>query len=94
MEMENIDLTEKIRAIVGPLTKRPETLLIRRLDKEEMLTQREQHYLVVCDDEDLGRVIGRHGINSNAIRTLVNVVARKYKKSAYLTFESFGQNED
>ncbi len=90
---ENIDLTEQIRAIVGPLTKKPESLLIRRMDKEDMLTQREQHYLIVCEDEDLGRLIGRHGTNSSSARILINVLGRKYKKRVHLAFESFGQND-
>lgn len=93
MEYEDIDLTEQIRTIVAPLAKQPESILIRRLDKPEMLTKREQNYVIVCENDDLGRLIGRHGINSSSARTLINVIARKYRKRVHLSFESFGEEK-
>ena len=63
MENNNIDLIEQIRTIVAPLAKKPESILIRRLDKPEDL------------------------------ETLINVIARKYKKRVHLSFESFGEEE-
>lgn len=93
MENNNIDLIEQIRTIVAPLAKKPESILIRRLDKPEDLEKREQHYVIVCEKDDLGRLIGRHGINSSSARTLINVIARKYKKRVHLSFESFGEEE-
>ena len=47
MENNNIDLIEQIRTIVAPLAKKPESILIRRLDKPEDLEKREQHYVIV-----------------------------------------------
>lgn len=93
-EKINIDFTEQIRTMISPLTKKPESIMIRRMDKEDMLTDREQHYLIVCETEDLGRLIGRQGVNSSSARTLINVVARKYKKRVHLSYESFGDNLD
>lgn len=93
-EKINIDFTEQIRTMIAPLTKKPESIMIRRMDKEDMLTDREQHYLIVCETEDLGRLIGRQGVNSSSARTLINVVARKYKKRVHLSYESFGDNLD
>lgn len=89
MDVQDVDLCDKIRDIVAPLAKKPDSLLIRRMDKPENLTKKEQHYLIVCETEDLGRLIGRHGINSSSARILINVVARKYRKRVHLSYESF-----
>lgn len=93
-ENTNIDFTEQIRTMVAPLAQKPESIMIRRMDKEDMLSDREQHYLIVCETEDLGRLIGRQGVNSTSVRTLINVVARKYKKRVHLSYESFQDNLD
>ena len=57
MENNNIDLIEQIRTIVAPLAKKPESILIRRLDKPEDLEKREQHYVIVCENDDVMELI-------------------------------------
>ena len=71
LSKDSVVLLEQIRTIVAPLAKKPESILIRRLDKPEDLEKREQHYVIVCENDDLGRLIGRHGINSSSARTLI-----------------------
>ena len=73
----DIDLTPDITSLIEPLVSKPEVLVIKRLDKEEERTNRDQHYLVLCDSNDVGKVVGRHGIISDSLRTLFNV-SNKY----------------
>lgn len=85
----NLDLTEDIRSLIEPLVSKPEAILIKRLDKEEDLGRKEQNYLILCEKEDLGKLIGRHGVISDSLRTLLNVSIKNMRKKVHLRFESF-----
>ncbi len=85
----NLDLTEDIRSLIEPLVSKPEAILIKRLDKPEDLGRKEQNYLILCEKEDLGKLIGRHGVISDSLRTLLNVSVKNMRKKVHLRFESF-----
>ena len=84
----NLDLTEDIRSLVEPLVSNPEVLTITRMDKPENLNKKEQNDLILCGKEDLGKLIGRHGVISDSIRTLLNVSTKNMRKKIHLRFES------
>ena len=84
----SIDLTSDIRLLVEPLVTHPEQIVIKRLDKEEDLYKKEQNYLVLCDKDDLGRLIGRHGVISDSLRTILNVSNKNMRKRIHLRFAS------
>lgn len=85
----DIDLTEDIRSLIEPLVSKPEAIMIKRMDKPEDLKKREQNYLILCEKEDLGKLIGRHGVISDSIRTILNVSIKNMRKKVHLRFESF-----
>lgn len=87
----NLDLTEDIRSLIEPLVAKPEALMIKRLDKPENLGKKEQNYLILCEKDDLGKLIGRHGIISDSLRTILNVSVKNMRKKVHLRFESFDQ---
>ena len=82
----SIDLTSDL--LVEPLVTHPEKIVIKRLDKEEDLYKKEQNYLVLCDKDDLGRLIGRHGVISDSLRTILNVSNKNMRKRIHLRFAS------
>lgn len=85
----NIDLTQDILSLVEPLVAKPELIKVERVDKEEDLNKREQNYLVLCDKDDLGKLIGRHGVISDSIRTILNVSNKNMRKRIHLRFASY-----
>ncbi len=90
MEHEtNLDLTGDIRSLVEPLVSKPEAILIKRMDRPEDLGKKEQNYLILCEKEDLGKLIGRHGVISDSLRTILNVSVKNMRKKVHLRFESF-----
>lgn len=92
MENEtNLDLTGDIRSLIEPLVSKPEGLLIKRTDKPEDLGKKEQNYLILCEKEDLGKLIGRHGVISDSLRTILNVSVKNMRKKVHLRFESFDE---
>ena len=84
----DIDLTPDITSLIEPLVSKPDSLVIKRLDKEEDRSNRDQHYLILCDKEDVGKVVGRHGIISDSLRTLFNVSNKYGQKRIHLRFDS------
>ena len=84
----NIDLTPDILRLIEPLVAKPDVLVIKRLDTEEDIDKREQHYLILCDKDDVGKVVGRHGIISDALRTIFNVSNKYAQKHIHLRFDS------
>ena len=90
MESEtNLDLTGDIRSLIEPLVSKPEAVLIRRMDNPEHLGRKEQNYLILCEKDDLGKLIGRHGVISDSLRTILNVSVKNMRKKVHLRFESF-----
>ncbi|MDD6240587.1 MAG: KH domain-containing protein [Eubacteriales bacterium] len=87
----NLDLTEDIRSLIEPLVSKPEALLIKRMDKPEDLGKKEQNYLILCEKDDLGKLIGRHGVISDSLRTILNVSIKNMRKKVHLRFESFDE---
>lgn len=87
----NLDLTGDIRSLIEPLVSKPEALLIKRTDKPEDLGKKEQNYLILCEKEDLGKLIGRHGVISDSLRTILNVSVKNMRKKVHLRFESFDE---
>ena len=85
----NLDLTEDIRSLIEPLVSKPEAILIKRLDKPQDLNKKEQNYLILCEKDDLGKLIGRHGVISDSLRTILNVSIKNMRKKVHLRFESF-----
>lgn len=82
----DIDLTSDILMIAKPLVNNPDDVNVYRMDKEEERTNREQFYVVVCNKEDIGKLIGRHGVISDSIRTLLNVSIKNMHKKVHLKF--------
>lgn len=92
METEtNLDLTGDIRSLVEPLVSKPEVVLIQRTDNSEDLGKKEQNYLILCDKDDLGKLIGRHGVISDSLRTILNVSVKNMRKKVHLRFESLDE---
>ncbi len=85
----NLDLTGDIRSLIEPLVSKPEAILIKRMDKDKDLGKKEQNYLILCEKEDLGKLIGRHGVISDSLRTILNVSVKNMRKKVHLRFESF-----
>ncbi len=87
----DIDLIPDIRSLVEPLVAKPEKLIIKRMDSPENRTRKEQTYLILCDRDDLGKLIGRHGVISDSLRTILNVSIKNLRKKVHLRFATIAE---
>ena len=65
-----MDLVKLTEYLVKSLVKDPDSVSVKQFDDEDGITIE-----VIVSDDDMGSVIGRSGVNANAIRTLVQASA-------------------
>jgi len=68
-------LKELVEAIAKALVDHPENVQVRAVEGEQVIV-----FELRTHPEDLGKVIGRHGRNVDAIRTILNAAGVKLKK--------------
>ena len=72
-------LKEFLEYIVKPIVDKPDEIKITEIDGEAVCI-----YELMVGEGDFGKVLGKHGKNVNALRTLLNAVASKSGKRAIL----------
>jgi uncharacterized protein len=68
-----------LRYVADSLVGQPDKI---RVEKEE--ENGEDAYTLLLDQEDLGRLIGRHGKTAEALRTLLTAVGRRQDRRVSL----------
>ena len=81
----NINFEELVLGIVKPLVNNPDDVLVKTLDAEDNLITIQ----VLCNKEDLGRIIGKNGKIATAIRTIAYAGASKEGKRVKIDIETF-----
>lgn len=81
-----MDYEKIIHTIVDPILINPEALMIREMPgtSEDDVT-----LLIVSENEDTARLIGKKGSVANALREVVSVAGKSEGKRIHLKFESF-----
>ena len=77
--MEQVDLRALIEILVKALVNDPGSVSIEEVDEGGSLT-----YEVTVAEDDLGKVIGKHGRVANALRTVAKAAALKSHKNVYV----------
>lgn len=83
MEYEKI-----IHSIVDPFLINPEALMIREIPGN---TEDDVTLLIVSENEDTARLIGKKGSVANALREIIAVAGKAEGKHIHLKFESFDE---
>jgi len=86
------DYAAMIHPIIDPLVENPKAVMIRELPGA---TKRDVTIVIVAEDEDTARLIGKHGAVANAIREVVAIAGRadSSNQRIHIRFESFSQGE-
>ena len=79
MAVEQVDLKALIEILVKALVNDPSSVSIEEVDEGGSLT-----YEVTVAEDDLGKVIGKHGRVANALRTVAKAAALKTQKNVYV----------
>ncbi len=87
-----IDYEKTIHALIDPLVEHPESIMIREMPGS---TERDVTLLIVSEDDDTARLIGKRGAVANALREAVGVIGKADNSNIriHLKFESFNEEE-
>jgi uncharacterized protein len=83
-----MDFEKIIHTIVDPILIKPEAIMVRELpsDSEDDIT-----LLIVTENEDTARLIGKKGSVANSLREVISVAGKAQGKRIRLKFESFDE---
>lgn len=87
------DFDAIIRPIITPLVENPDSIIIREIPGN---SQKETTVLIVSEDDDTARLIGKKGVVANALREVVGIATKADNSNTriHLKFESFKENEE
>jgi predicted RNA-binding protein YlqC (UPF0109 family) len=87
------DYEALLHPLIDPLVEKPESIMIRELPGS---SSRDVSILIVSEDDDTARLIGKHGAIANALREAIGIVGKADNSNVriHLKFESFNENHD
>ncbi len=98
-----MDYTTLIHTIVDPFLSNKDSLLIREIksNKDSLLIREIKNdelgnditILIVAQNTDIARLIGKKGCVANAIRDIVSIAGKLDNKRIHLKFESFDEDK-
>lgn len=88
-----IDFEKVIHGLIDPLVEHPESVMVRELPSRG---DRDIGILIVAEDDDTARLIGRKGSVAQALREAVGIASKADNSNIriHLKFESFDEKED
>lgn len=86
-----MDYEKIIHTIIDPLVEHKESIMIRQLPTEN---ERDITLLIVAEQADTSRLIGRKGSVANAIREVISIKGKSENRRIHIHFESFDNGED
>jgi predicted RNA-binding protein YlqC (UPF0109 family) len=87
-----IDYEKVIHGLVDPLVEKPDSLMIRELPSQG---DKDVTILIVAEDDDTARLIGKRGIVANALREAIGITGKADNSNLHihLKFESFDEDK-
>ena len=82
-----------IHPIIDPLVENPSAIMIRQLPTN---SKKDISILIVAEDADTARLIGKRGAVANALRDVIGVAGKSDGSNVriHLKFESFTEGEE
>lgn len=88
-----MDYEKIVHGLIDPLVEHSDSIMIRELPGS---TDRDVTLLIVAEDEDTARLIGKHGVVANALREAIGIAGKADNSNLriHLKFESFNEDKD
>jgi uncharacterized protein len=87
-----IDYEKVIHGLIDPLVEHTDSIMIRELPGS---TEKDVTVLIVAEDDDTARLIGKKGAVANALREAIDVSGKANNSNLriHLKFESFDEDK-
>ncbi|MCR5079455.1 MAG: KH domain-containing protein [Bacilli bacterium] len=91
-QASNVDWEKVVHAVIDSLIERPDHVMI---SQEPSRDKRNVHLVIVAEDSDTARLVGKHGVIANALRDVIGIApkANDTNERVFIKFESFGQED-
>lgn len=88
-----VDLEKAIHGLIDPLIEHPDLVIIRQ---NQGRSENEVNVLIVAEDDDTARLIGRKGAVANALREAISIASKADDSNLRirLKFESFNDADE
>jgi predicted RNA-binding protein YlqC (UPF0109 family) len=86
------DYEALLHPLIDPLVEKPESIMIRELPGGD---DKDVTVLIVAEDDDTARLIGKRGVVANALREAISIAGKadNTNQRIHLKFESFGEDD-
>ena len=85
-----MDYISAIRKIIEPIVMNKDVVEIKELPNE---SAKDRTFMIICDSEDTGRLIGKHGATAEALREVISIAGKTNNERVHLKFASLKTEE-
>lgn len=88
-----VDYEKVIHGLIDPLVEHKDSILIRELPSS---SEKDVNLLIVAEDDDTARLIGKKGSVANALREAIGIAGKADNSNIriHLKFESFSEEDE
>ncbi len=86
-----MDYATIIHTIIDPIVENKESIMIRELPST---STKDVTILIVAENNDTARLIGKRGAVANALREMISVAGKQTSKRIHLKFESYDEENE
>jgi len=80
-----MDYIASIRKFIDPIVANKDNVVINELPNE---SAKDRTFQIICDPEDTGRLIGKHGSTAEALREVLSIAGKSNGERVHLKFLS------
>lgn len=80
-----MDYIAAIRKIIEPIVMNKDAVEIKELPND---SAKDRTFMIICDSEDTGRLIGKHGSTAEALREVISIAGKTNNERVHLKFAS------
>ncbi len=88
-----MDFEKIIHSLIDPLVEKPESVVVKEISNG---SKKDVTLLIIADDDDCARLIGKHGSVANALREAIGICGKADNSNirVHLRFESFSESKE
>ena len=80
-----------IRQFINPIVSNPENIVIT---EEESRSKKDRLFVIRCNSEDMGRLIGKRGITADALREVISIAGKNNNQHIHIKIISNEEGEE
>lgn len=85
-----MDYINAIQMFINPIVNYPEKVVITELPNDNA---KDRTFLITCEKDDAGRLIGKHGSTADALREVLSIAGKTNDERVHIKFASVEEAE-